>query len=169
MRERSVDELANELIAIYSGLAPVSQSRQTNKGQRCFACGGVCGSRAITNGTQFWHPGCTTFTSLSEVNSSVEIASAKSSTAIQSELLHTPRGGTLNRGRIVIHLPIEHPLRQPSSSRPLRASLYGSNTKFPTVSRLLRNSSHHPKAKVRPQSALLESVPPIKGEQSTRL
>jgi hypothetical protein len=85
MRERSVDELADELIAIYSGFAPVSQWRQPNAGQRCAKCGGICGSRAITNGTQFWHPGCTAFTSLSDVNSSSQLGSLTHHNQIQSK------------------------------------------------------------------------------------
>jgi hypothetical protein len=87
MSERSVDELADELIAIYSGFAPVSQWRRPNAGQRCAKCGGVCGPRAITNGTQFWHPGCTAFTSLSDVNSSSQLHSLTHQNQIQSEQL----------------------------------------------------------------------------------
>jgi hypothetical protein len=53
---------ADEILSFYGVSVPIPWHRQPNAGQHCAKCGGICGPRAITDGSSVWHPECKSFT-----------------------------------------------------------------------------------------------------------
>jgi hypothetical protein len=74
---------------------PLSQSRRPNAGQKCAKCGGVVGSRAITDFAHVWHPECDNF----NANKIVTSASTQIANAIE---LQQPQLGSSGGGAVPV-------------------------------------------------------------------